>query len=344
MRKQALIPVVLLVAAILFPFVFSNPTVTSIAVFTLMFAAMATSWNIFAGYTGYIALGHAAFFGTGAYVLANLCQIWNVPGGYLPFLLLPVCGLVASAVAIPLGAMALRARGHTFVVITIAIFFIFFFAAPNLRGITHGNQPFDLPIPPWSGGFYNLPFYFVALAVLVCAFITSWFVRSSKYGLGLLAIRDDEDRARGLGVHTFTSKLVAFAVSAFFVGMAGALWAYFEESIQPAFAFQAINDVAVALMVFLGGVGTLSGPILGALILEPAQQYFTFQYGQLYLVVYGALFLVVILLLPQGIVPTLRQYWTRLRAPRSPIAPPVAAPPSGATATATAGTGEGAQP
>src|SRR5947199_8549262 len=109
---------------------------------------------------------------------------------------------------------------------------------------------------------------------------TSCWVRHSKFGLGLLAIRDDEVRAMGLGVRTGPSKLAAFVISALFVGMIGAIWAYFVESIYPATTFDPNFDVAIALMGFLGGLGTLAGPILGALILEPAQQYFIIQYGQ----------------------------------------------------------------
>jgi branched-chain amino acid transport system permease protein len=300
--------------------VFSNPAVTTIAVFTLLFVAATTGWNIFSGYTGYIALGHAAYLGLGAYALAIMCQDWHIPGGYIPFLLVPVAGLVAAAFSVVLGWIALRVRRHTFVVITIAIFFIFQLLAYNLTGLTNGSIGLGLPIPTdWSGDFFNIPFYYAALAVVVMAIVISWWVRHSKYGLGLLAIRDDEDRALGLGVKAGPSKLVAFVISALIVGMVGAIWAYFVESIYPPSAFDATFDVAIALMAFLGGLGTIVGPILGALLLEPTQQYFTLQFGQsgFYLVIYGALFLVVLLLLPQGVVPTLRARWTRFKATRS---------------------------
>ena len=310
----------LLAIAIAFPLVFSNPAVTTIAVFTLLFVAATTGWNIFSGYTGYIALGHAAYFGLGAYALAIMCQDWHIPGGYIPFLLVPVAGLVAAAFSVVLGWIALRVRRHTFVVITIAIFFIFQLLAYNLTGLTNGSIGLGLPIPTdWSGDFFNIPFYYAALAVVLVAIVISWWVRHSKYGLGLLAIRDDEDRALGLGVKARPSKLAAFVISALIVGMVGAIWAYFVESIYPPSAFDATFDVAIALMAFLGGLGTIVGPILGALLLEPTQQYFTLQFGQsgYYLVIYGALFLVVILLLPQGVVPTLRARWARFLATRS---------------------------
>ncbi len=332
--------VALLVAALLFPLVFSNGTVTSIAFFTLMFAAAATGWNIFAGYTGYIALGHAAFFGVGAYTLALLCQGWNIPGGYVPFLLLPLAGLSAALFAVPIGWIALHTRRHTFVVITIAIFFIMQLMAYNLTNITNGSAGIGLPLPPWTGSFYNVPFYYVTLLVLLIATGVSWWVRHSKYGLGLLAIRDDEDRAFGLGVKTGAYKLSAFIISAFFVGITGALYAYFLESISPPFAFDALYDVAIALMAFFGGIATLAGPIVGALILEPVQQYLALlpnTAGGLYLVLYGALFLVVILVLPEGIVPALARRWTSWLVARGlrPAAPALAAG-SGAQADASA--------
>jgi len=325
--------VALLVLAIAFPFVFSDPAVTTVAVFTLLFAAAATAWNIFSGYTGYIALGHAAYFGVGSYAMALLCRDWGIPGGYAPFLLLPLAGLVAAAFAIPLGGIALRTRRHTFVVITIAIFFIMQLMAYNLRGITNGSAGLELPLPPvnWGGVFFNRPFYFAAFAILLLVLGVSWWVRNSKYGLGLLAIRDDEDRALGLGVKTGPSKLAAFVISAFFVGMVGALHAYFVGSIYPPFAFDALFDVAIALMAFLGGVGTLAGPILGALILEPAQQYFTIQFSQngYYLILYGILFLAIILLLPEGILPTLRKLWFRWRTSHDHLKSESAATDSG---------------
>jgi branched-chain amino acid transport system permease protein len=316
--------IVLLAVFIAFPFVFSDPATTTVAVFTLFFAAAAVGWNIFSGYTGYIALGHAVYFGIGAYAMALLCQYWKIPAGYAPFFLLPLTGLIAAAFAVPFGWIALRTRRHTFVVITIATFFIMQLMAYNLRAITQGSAGLSLPIPfDWSADFFNLPFYFVALAILLLAFGTSWWVRNSKYGLGLLAIRDDEDRALGLGVNTGPFKLIAFVISAFFVGMVGGLHAYFNSSIFPPFAFDALFDVAIALMAFLGGLGTLFGPILGALILVPAQQYLTIvsQSSGYNLIMYGVIFLAIILLLPEGIIPTINKRWNKWKASRNSSEP-----------------------
>ncbi len=312
---------ILLILAFTFPVIVPNPAITTVAVFTLLFAAATSGWNIFSGYTGYIALGHAVYFGLGSYAIALMCESWKIPGGYIPFLLVPLAGLVAAIFSVPFGWIALRTRRHAFIVITIATFFIMQLMAYNLRSITHGSAGMSLPIPPlaWTGNGFNLRFYYIALAILLLALGISWWVRNSKYGLGLLAIRDDEDRALGLGVKTGPFKLSAFVLSAFIVGMVGALHAYFIGSIFPAFAFDALFDVVVALMAFLGGIGTLAGPVLGALILEPTQQYFTIRFSQngYYLIVYGVLFLVIILLLPQGILPTLQSLWIKNRAARA---------------------------
>jgi branched-chain amino acid transport system permease protein len=346
-----------LVCVLGFPFVFSDGASTTIGFFTLVFAAAGVAWNIFSGYSGYIALGHAVFMGMGAYSLAIMCSHWHVPGGYLPFALLPVAGLVAAITAIPLGIVALRTRRHTFIVITIAYLFIFqLLAENNLLGLSGGQGGLEYPIPPWSGAAYNIPFYYVMVAILVVAVIVSWLVRHSKYGLELLAIRDDEDRALGLGVRTTAIKLSAFTLSAFFVGMCGAIYFYFIESVYPTNGFSAFFDVQIALMAFLGGLGTISGPLLGALIIIPSQQYLTVYFSQtnflnlanassgLYLVMYGIVFLAIILLLPQGIVPAVSEFIrNRIAArdgaqlasgPPPPSAAPTPAQPTGRAASA----------
>jgi branched-chain amino acid transport system permease protein len=290
-----------------FPLVFTNPTTTSIAFFTLVFMVAATAWNVFAGLSGYIALGHAVFFGSGAYTLAIAAEKLRLGGGWTAFALVPLAGAVAAAIAIPFGLVALRTRRHTFVVITIAIFFIFQLLATNLA-VTGGSSGLQTPTPVWTAVGYNQRFYFVVLGILVASVGLAVFVRRSRLGLQLLAIRDDEDRALGLGVRVARVKLFAFTVSAVPIGMVGAVYAYFLGQIFPQFAFDPLFDITIALMAFFGGLATITGPLLGALVLESMQQEFTLRFsaGSIYLVVYGALFLVVILLMPRGIVPSVR--------------------------------------
>ena len=304
----ALAPVGLLVA---FPLLFSNPAVTSVAVFALIFAVAAMGWNIFCGYSGYISLGHAAFFGIGAYILALMCQLWHIPGGIMPFFLLPVVGLLTGVSSLLFGWIALKTRRFTFLVITIAIFNLAAQLPNFLTGVISGIGELTLPIPPWSAGVYNLPFYYMALLLLLLVSGISWWIRHSRYGLNLLAIRDDEDRAEGLGLQVGPLKLSAFMISASFVGMAGAMTVYFIGFIAPTSAFDRSLNIAIPLMVFVGGSGTVWGPIIGAIIVITLQQYLTLQFGTQNwdLILYGALFLVIILALPEGILPTLSRRW-----------------------------------
>ena len=298
---------IILVGLSIFPLVFSNPSTTSIAFFAIIFAVAASAWNIFSGYSGYISLGYAVFSGTGAYTLAIICQHWNIPGGYMPFAFVPVAGLVAALLAVPVGLLVLRTRRHVFVVVTVATLFIMQLLAYNLSGFTGGSAGMTFPTPPWSGSFFNEPFYYVALILLVVVVILSRLIRYSKFGLGLLAIREDEDRARSLGINTGLYKLIALVIAAFFAGMVGAMMTYFTSEVFPPQAFDPTFDIAVALMTFFGGVGTLIGPVIGGLVLESLQQYVTLQFGVagLDLIFFGGLLLVVILLLPEGVVPSI---------------------------------------
>jgi branched-chain amino acid transport system permease protein len=200
-------------------------------------------------------------------------------------------------------------------VVTIAIFFIFQLAAFNLS-FTGGTSGIEFPFAPFSAANYNQPFYYVGLVILVLTVLMSWAVRRSRFGLQLLAIRDDEDRALGLGVKTRRVKLVAFVLSAIPVGMVGGLYFYFIGQIFPQFAYDPLFDISIALMAFLGGIGTLAGPLLGGLVLESLQQYLTQTYSGTgtYLIAYGILFLAVILLLPRGVVPTIGQFFANRRA------------------------------
>jgi branched-chain amino acid transport system permease protein len=303
--------VVVAAALVLFPLVFPNPAVTSVGVFAMIYLLSVSGWNIFSGYSGYIALGHAVFFGIGQYATAFLTNGLKIPPGWDVFALLPVAGAIAGLAAIPIGFVLLRVRKHTFIVLTIAVMFIFQLLAFNLREWTGGSQGLQMPFPTWTGAFFNEPFYYVGLGAAALALATSWWVRRSKFGLGLLAIRDDEDRARSLGIHTTRTKLVAFVISAVFVGAAGAIYAPFIGSVFPQFAFDPSFDLALAVMAFTGGLGTLIGPALGALVIGSAQQYFLLRFGgaNTFLIAYGLLFVLILRLLPEGVVPSIAGRW-----------------------------------
>jgi len=324
--------VLLLLIAIIFPLVITDQVATQIGVDTMLFVAATVAWNLFSGFTGYISLGAAVFFGTGAYTVGIAAQDWNITGN-MEFALLPLAALAAGVVAVPFGLIALRVRRHTFVVVTIAIFFIFQLMAFNLN-ITGGSVGISAPFLTWAPETFNIPFYYMALALAAFAAVLSWLIRGSRFGLQLRAIRDDEDRARGLGVRAMRVKLVAFVISGVVIGLVGALWFFFIGQVLPQYGFDPLFDLSVALMAFFGGFGTLWGPILGALILEPGQQYLTLQVSNSYAseLIWGSLFLFVILFLPRGVVPMAGEKamaW-RARRERRRAGQPAAARPAAA--------------
>ena len=309
--------VVLLGVAAAFPLVFTNPLVTTIGVSTLIFVGAASAWNIFSGYSGYISLMHGVFFGCGAYTAAIASRDWQLNGDAI-FATLPLAGLIAAGVAVPVGLIALRVRRHTFLVVTIAIFFIFQLMAFNFS-FTGGTSGITSPFLNWDPQTSNNPFYFLALAIAAGTVALSWLIRKSRFGLQLRAIRDDEGRVTSLGVRNMRVKLGALVTSAFVVGVLGALWFYLITQVLPASGFDPAFGAAVALMAFLGGLGTVGGPVLGALIIEPVQQYFTLQFPNDYLsqIALGVVFLAVVLLVPRGLIPTIGDMITSWRGKRS---------------------------
>jgi branched-chain amino acid transport system permease protein len=281
--------------------------VLNLLIFTLMYAALASSWNLVGGFAGYPSLGHAAFFGIGAYALGIWFQHHSVTSGWEPFAVLPAVGVVAAVLGLPVALIAMRTRADVFAIVTITLLFVVQTLAFNLRDLTGGAQGLALPIPPFDLATFEWPFYYAMLALLLVAMVITFGSMRSKLGLSLEAVRADEDKARGIGVHVTGTKVVAFAVSVAIAAMAGGVWAYYESFIYPQFAIDPLVTIGMVLMAFLGGRATLWGPVLGAFILEPAQQYFAYKLGgsQLYLIAYAAAFLVIMLLLPRGIVPSL---------------------------------------
>ena len=293
-----------------------NVQLTQVGVLVLLYVGAAVAWNIFSGFTGYISLGAAVFFGVGVYTVALITQHLSLVGGVV-FALFPLGGLVAAVVAVPFGLIALRVRRHTFVVVTIAVFFIFQLMASNFSW-TGGVAGLIPPFLNWDQATVYNPFYYTAMLIAVVAAVLAWAIWGSRFGLQLRAIRDDEDRARGLGVKTMRVKLTAFVISGFIIGTLGGLYFYFQSDALPQYAFNPFFDLTIALMAFIGGFGTLSGPIFGALLLEPylgwAQQQVTNTYVAQ--IVLGVLFLIVIIFLPRGILPTVGEKLTAISARR----------------------------
>jgi len=326
----------LAVLAVLFPQVFSNPAITNYGVLALVFATAAVAWHIFSGNTGYISLGQAVFYGSGAYAMGVAARDWHLQGTAV-FELLPLSGAVGAVIAIPFGLIALRVRRHTFIVITIAVFFIFQLMAFNFW-FTGGSSGLGSPFLSWAPVPYNQDFYYITLACTAGSIVVAWLVGRSRFGLQLRAIRDDEDRARGLGVKAMRVKLTAFAISGAITAVIGAVWFYYLNQVEPQTGFNPLFDLTLVLMVFLGGYGSISGAVLGALIIEPLTLWMNTQpgfSGSLSEVVLGAVFLFVVLFLPRGVIPTGAEYITKIRTrgrpavvPATTIGSATAPPPS----------------
>ncbi len=337
-------------AALLFPQVFSNPAISNYGVYAMIFVTVASAWNIFSGYSGYISIGHAVFFGSGAYAMGTAAEHWHITGDGT-FALMALAAAVGAIIAVPFGLIALRVRRHTFIVITIAVFFIFQLMAYNLS-FTHGTQGMNAPFLSWPAASYNTPFYYIALACAVGTIAISWLVRRSRFGLQLRAIRDDEDRAQGLGVKTMRVKLTAFVISGAITAMIGSVWFFYITQVQPNTGFDPLFDLMVVLMAFLGGFGTISGPVLGALLIEPGTLWLNTQpqLNGLSQVVLGAIFLVIVLFVPRGLIPTGGEYLTRLRTrgrpavvPAATIGPPSTPPDAAAASSVGSGSTGGAR-
>jgi branched-chain amino acid transport system permease protein len=238
---------------------------------------------------------------------------WN------PLISAPILALVVAALALALGWIMVRTSGAAFVIATIAMLLIFRLLALNLRDITNGAPGLSQPLPPWTPEFSRMPFYYYMLFWLIVTIAVSAYIRRSRFGLGLLAIRDDEGKAEMVGVNTTLYKVLAFGISAYFVGLAGGIWSYHATHISPIFAFDIVVGVEMILATMLGGVGTVWGPVLGAFIMIPASDIILFRFGSttIHLAIFGLAMMLVILFLRRGILPSVSDWLAGRLAPRA---------------------------
>ena len=308
--------------------------------FTFMYAAMAVGWNIMGGFAGYISLANLGFFGGGSYVAGLLLFHF----GWSIFLTAPLVGLLCSLVAGLLGWTALRTRGPAFVIVTLAFTFIVQFLALNLKGLTGGSAGLYLPLVNLSADLLPVPFYYYMLGLLVLAVLVSLGIRRSRFGLALIAIREDEGKAEGSGINTSLFKIIAFMISIWFAGVAGAIHAQYLDYVDPDLAFELIIMLNMIVMALLGSRGTTWGPVLGAFILFPLSEYLVFwlpsgMAGQFHLAFLGVILVLVARFLPDGILITIRNWWERSRfGPGQPEGVPAVAVGAGGGAAPGEGT------
>jgi len=305
MKSRAV--VALAAAALLaYPVLSDNLYYQNMIILSLVFAIGAVGLNVISGYGGYISLGQGAFLGIGAYTLGILSPKVDVS----IWVWVPVAGVVAGVFAALLGVVALRTRGPSFVIMTIAFLFLLQIVATNWRDLTGGTSGISPPLPMWSFEYQNWPFYYVLCLLLALSLLMSWRIRRTKFGMGLVAMREDEDKAATVGVNTPVYKLLGFVASAVFVGMAGAVYGYYLAFIDPIGMFNILLSVQILLSMLLGGRGTLFGPVLGAFLIEPLNEYSNNNLGggNARLLIFGGLMALVVIFLPRGIIPTTRTY------------------------------------
>lgn len=306
----------------------------TLAFLTFLYVTLSTAWNILGGYAGQISFGHATFYGLGAYTTSILAL-----RGTPPLMTMPVAGVVASLYGLLWGYPCLRLRGQYFAIATIGVGEATRLLMLNmddliknnvlLKGflrdgvLTGGATGLMLPTPP-DIYVYAVGFYYAAMGVMFAALLISWQVKKSKFGLGLLAINMDIDAAETLGVKTAWYKNLALMLSAFMVGICGSIYAQYVFYIDPQTVFGFPMSIAMVLMPTIGGIGTLVGPILGAVVYIVVQDRiltanleigaFKLSLSSLHLLIYGGVLVLIVLFEPKGILGLQRRvarWWGR---------------------------------
>lgn len=305
-RRDLMTAAGLAVLAALVPLVVKDVYVQNIMVLTLMYAALSQSWNILGGYCGQISLGHALYFGLGAYTTTILFTKFGV----LPWFGMLGGGVISALIALALGYPCFRLRGHYFVIATIVIAEISYLLFLNWdwAGAALG---IDVPVRGDSWATFQftrskLPFYYFALVFCCVAWLVTWWLEDSKWGYWWRAVKDNPDAAESLGVVVFNSKMGAAAVSAFMTAIGGAFYAQFVSYIDPESVMSFHFSLLMALPAVLGGIGTLWGPVLGAVILIPLTELTRSFIGGsgrgVDLILYGAMIVLISLARPEGLI------------------------------------------
>ena len=308
--RQHLVAGLCLLALVLYPVINPwQPYPQGVMLLGFMLAIQACSWNIISGYAGYISLGHSMFLGLGSYTVAILAIKWGVN----PLWLIPLGGVTAVVIALLIGSVVLRTRGHAFVIITIAMLLAAQILAVNFKGLTQGSDGITLELPFWDRDYQNIPFYYIFLVLLVLTVLFTAWIRRTKFGTGLIAIREDEGKAASIGVNTTRFKIVGYGASAFFIGVAGGVYAYYLTFLNPVGSFAILGSVVIVLAALTGGKGTLYGPVVGAFLVQLTGEAATVYGGgsQTRVLLFGSALVAVVLFMPAGLLPTIEARWRR---------------------------------
>ncbi len=277
-------------------------TVTAI----LMFVALAQSWNLIGGFTGYPSFGQVVFFGIGGYSTAVIMSHFQVSF----WLALPLSGIFAAVFGALIGMPLLRLKGHYFAIATLAVAEGMREVVTNIPKVTGGGAGITVPgvgsdAPtqyPGNDGFYLIFLFLAAFSILVCA-----LVAKNKFGFSLRAINQDEDAAAAMGVNTTRAKVLAFALSGFIAGLVGSVYAFEQLSLYPERLFDVDITVLMIVMVIIGGSGTILGPIIGAVVLQFLSEWLRHNFTDYHTFILGSIIVIAVIFLPQGFVNYIRE-------------------------------------
>jgi branched-chain amino acid transport system permease protein len=309
--------IVALAVAVLLPSFVESPSHQNVAILILMAAQMGVAWNIVGGYAGQISLGQAAFYGIGAYTSTVMLTQWGIN----PWLGMLAGGVLAALISLAIGWPCFRLKGHYFTMATIAVAEIVQIVFTNWE---FAGAAVGVTIPMDQQGWSTLvfsskvPYYFVALGLLLLTLLANYVIEKSFLGYYFRAIKDEPDAARSLGVNLSTYKQVAFAVSSFFTALGGSLYAQKELYIDPASVLGTGLSIKMALVSILGGIGTLFGPIVGAGVLTSIDEGTRILFGGsgrgTDLIIYAALIIVIAVYYPTGVIGWFRSFVARRKA------------------------------
>ncbi|MBV6656633.1 MAG: branched-chain amino acid ABC transporter permease [Devosiaceae bacterium] len=270
--------------------------------FTASYVAMASSWNILGGFTGYISLGHTVFFAIGGYLAGVLLARYGISS----LISAPLVGLVAAGFGYLIGLITLRVRGPSFIISSLALLMIVRILFDNWHFIGGANG-MALPVTDLGVLWAKVPYYYAMIAIAALTVICAYKIKHSKFGLGLRAISKDEVKAESAGINTRLYKVLAFAFSAFFIAMAGAVWGEYLTYLRPNIFLIILVAANMMLMCILGGKGTIAGPVIGAILLVAFNEFFVAMMGasELNILGTGAIMAAVLLFFPLGVVGTL---------------------------------------
>jgi len=294
----------LLAVAIVFPFVSNSAFVINFGVLALFYAFIGQSWNIAGGFAGQLSFGHVAFFGVGAYA----STILQMRFGFNPWWGLPASALAGAAAGGLIGVISFRAglKGSYFALITLAFAEVFRIVA-NSVDITGGGLGMLIPMKQTAPNFQfgdRRYFYFIILTLTALSIELALWLKASRFGARLAAIRENEDSARALGINVFVEKIKIMTISGAIAGAGGCFFAQYFLYIDPAVVFGVDKSVEMLLVSMIGGAGTVYGPLIGAVLLavvsELTRSMFSFQ--GLSLVIYGTLLVIIIAFLPNGLI------------------------------------------